>query len=1240
MRKYWKRLQLQFLFLFFILLYSPAFSIRAELFNDSDWQCGTPELIKSEYILTPNSEWQFAKQTLELAKAQLANRSPNSVRPAPQSQVGDQLELYTHIPPGKIRAICKRVGKYAYVFVDNAVSNLVAEADLDNIINTFDNHTYPQVHAYLGTEWKPGIDMDARIILLLHDVGGNGSGTGYGGYFSPEDEIPNVSNSNHREIIYIDVYYPTQKRHALHSTIAHEFTHLMNWFQNGGSVDETWLEEAVPSFAEWKIYDYVHWIYVENFFNDPSTSLVSSNSEDISYGASFLFLLYLYEKYGGEKIIKEIVAQNMRGIAAINAALKKLGYNIRFSDVFNQWAIANLVNDTRQDSLYGYDSDNMAKYRIKPNVQIIERNYPVRRTGTINDWAATYVTFENLPPTLSITFDGESPGIFNAQVLRIDPLGNISSSTIELNAQNDGAYQANNLHADEQLILIFSSSLSGTYRYEAVANVVNIDVGEPIQVENGEDAPLILTLPVGSRIRQNSGDSRTPGEFGYEAIYLGNLHLSSSYTGIFIDLTPVPSPPGGEGRYAYVTGEWGLEIFDISQTSGVPRHIGEIPTPGTAENISVQNGYAYVAAGEAGMQIIDVRQPKNPLFLTSYRDGLTYVHKIQVIGDYAYLADLSEGLQILDISDLGNPHLVGNYKPKGKTFALHVSGQYAYTTDNEQGFQILDISDRKSPKLVGSADIAGYDIVTSDGYAYLAYGNLAILDIRNPIAPQIIAEDIQTPGQVVSVQWQNDYIYAADLEGGLAILDVSDVRNPRVIGRQNTAGQAFDVAIQGDYAYIADGYGGLQTIDISIPNHTQWVSQYDASGFAYAVDVYEEPALSKAKGYAYIADGEGGLRIVDVSDPSAATLKSQFRIPSSAYDVDVHDGYAYVAAGEAGLLVIDIRNSDAPPPSPLVHRGETVAQIQTPNLAWGITISENYAYLAADELWVVDISNPENPKTIAVHQIEGYAYKTRIAGNHAYVAALDGGIQILDITQPEKLNIIGHYDTGDIAKAIDISGNYAYIADSVSGMQIVDISNPQQPQFAGVYLTDAETVDVRVNRGYVYLLSRKSLEILSLQEPAKPELVEQFDNLNWAGGLNVSEKLIYVADGYDLKIFRFDSKAPWAVDDSALESSYTATKPILRYQLGQNYPNPFNPETWIPYQLAESGNVTISIYNLKGELIRTIKLGRKEAGSYLSKEKSAHWDGRNETGERVANGIYFYAMRANGFKATKKMVVR
>jgi hypothetical protein len=89
----------------------------------------------------------------------------------------------------------------------------------------------------------------------------------------------------------------------------------------------------------------------------------------------------------------------------------------------------------------------------------------------------------------------------------------------------------------------------------------------------------------------------------------------------------------------------------------------------------------------------------------------------------------------------------------------------------------------------------------------------------------------------------------------------------------------------------------------------------------------------------------------------------------------------------------------------------------------------------------------------------------------------------------------------------------------------------------------------------------------------------------------------------------------------------------------QNYPNPFNPETWIPYQLASDASVTISIYNLKGQLVRELSLGRKEAGVYVAKEESAYWDGRNNAGERVSTGLYFYQIQAGSFEATKRMVI-
>ena len=89
----------------------------------------------------------------------------------------------------------------------------------------------------------------------------------------------------------------------------------------------------------------------------------------------------------------------------------------------------------------------------------------------------------------------------------------------------------------------------------------------------------------------------------------------------------------------------------------------------------------------------------------------------------------------------------------------------------------------------------------------------------------------------------------------------------------------------------------------------------------------------------------------------------------------------------------------------------------------------------------------------------------------------------------------------------------------------------------------------------------------------------------------------------------------------------------------QNFPNPFNPETWIPYQLAENADVSINIYNVSGKVIKTLHLGQKEAGFYMTRSKSAYWDGRNKSGERVASGVYFYQLKAGEFSAVRKMVI-
>ena len=89
-----------------------------------------------------------------------------------------------------------------------------------------------------------------------------------------------------------------------------------------------------------------------------------------------------------------------------------------------------------------------------------------------------------------------------------------------------------------------------------------------------------------------------------------------------------------------------------------------------------------------------------------------------------------------------------------------------------------------------------------------------------------------------------------------------------------------------------------------------------------------------------------------------------------------------------------------------------------------------------------------------------------------------------------------------------------------------------------------------------------------------------------------------------------------------------------------NYPNPFNPETWIPYQLSEAAEVTVTIHASDGKQVRTLEFGQLSAGIYQTKGRAAYWDGRNAQGEPVASGVYFYTLTAGDFSATRKMLIR
>ena len=124
-----------------------------------------------------------------------------------------------------------------------------------------------------------------------------------------------------------------------------------------------------------------------------------------------------------------------------------------------------------------------------------------------------------------------------------------------------------------------------------------------------------------------------------------------------------------------------------------------------------------------------------------------------------------------------------------------------------------------------------------------------------------------------------------------------------------------------------------------------------------------------------------------------------------------------------------------------------------------------------------------------------------------------------------------------------------------------------------------------------------------------------------------------------VELIRSPEESPQALHAIQALEKLVLSPPPPQNLLLQNYPNPFNPETWLPFQITATSDVSIHIYSDHGHLVRRIPLGILPPGRYISRSDSAHWDGKNGLGEPVAAGTYFYTLSTETFRATKKMIV-
>ena len=1188
-----------------LVLINLIFSIVNGFVFADPWLCGTP-LLHQEHLMQHPPE--------EVAAA-----------PAAPVQIGETEQFFIHIPEGKVTATCIAKSEHLYVYIENSVRGMLTDAEAVAIGREFDTRIYQKVRDWMGTEWKPGLDRDNRITLLMHDVGMNDSGLDYGGYFAPADQLPTAPNSNRREMLYMDIFqFRERPRHTFYSSLAHEFAHLVNWFQNGGTTDQRWLEEGTASFVEWAVYGTVHTIFVDGYLRNPSVSLAYENTWDVYYGGAFMLMLYLYEQYGGSELIRGIVRSDALGEQAIDAALAGRGRSDRFSTVFLNWGLANLQNTQAENRKLGYTA--LRNRKVTASVPRVF-NYPHAENSVgIDQWSAHYIRFGNLPKILDLSITGTGSGNLYATTLYLPSNGRAVVTPVPFDTENRGHIRREGLQRNDEIVLMVTADTPQMFRYTAVDIHDDFVVGA-LRERIAGSTPVSVTSALGNRTQLSMFP--TGLKLGTQLRPMTQIHLASDYTDVAISSTDAP--------YLYAASDWGFEIFSLSEPTK-PVRIAEIATPGQARSIVVDGGTAYVADGTAGVHVIDISVPTAPKVVKTL-GGFTDARKVETAGNNLYVLGTERGLLVFNQNDARNaqtPRPRRFFRTAGTPMNVVIRDKTIYVSDDRHGLYILEQSpfgdfvfQSVVPVLANAYEIAE----TADAaYAFIASGNLTLVDVTDIQNPEAGLR-LNTPGSATGIQLRNNTVYLTDQQAGLHIIDVHNPQQPRRISSQPTFGNATDVVIRDALAYVADGKGGIQTLDISNPESPRWLHRYAFGGSVYGLDVIE---TTEGEPTVYVANGVSGLSTLEFTTPYHGTLARNLSFPTAALNfeeqlgsasctkVRVQNGYGFVAA-ETGMFVVNFAANTV------------VAHIPTTAPVSDIALHEGYAYLCAESLIVVDSRVPQQSRIVSERDVPGSAYRVVVdaaSPSSAYVAALEGGLHIFDITSPAVPRPVGHYVTRGNATGVRVTGDRAYLLDSGVGVTVLDVSEPRAPKLHGVYENDALPIDAQVDKNYLYLLDSKSVQLIDTQTL---KATSHFDGLWFPSELKLTDTALYVADLYQLRIFRvYPEGYSLAVEETTpsdwIPNAIDST-PVNR--LSQNFPNPFNPETWIPYQLASNVNVSLYIYDAQGRCVYSKRLGYRKAGSHTT-----YWDGRNIAGEPVASGIYFYSIRAGDFHATRKMLIQ
>ena len=441
----------------------------------------------------------------------------------------------------------------------------------------------------------------------------------------------------------------------------------------------------------------------------------------------------------------------------------------------------------------------------------------------------------------------------------------------------------------------------------------------------------------------------------------------------------------GSFAYCTVTGLDGdsLYVIDVSDPTQ-PAKVGSLsirvsPWDDYGNCVAASGSLVY-AAGSAGLAVVDVSAPSEPMMRGTWSGG-SVSSIVTAPGDLLCTASLWDTFRVFDVFDPDEPSMIGSLVMALELYSA-TNGLVFGVSRFGRSFDILNVSNPTQPELQYSlnttADLPS-DLQVVVNYAYnLSMNRLVTLDVTVPSDPTVVNTLQVTDGN--SMALQDPYLYIAT-SSDLKIVDISNPTAPFVAAIALDQRFVNGVAIQGNYAFVGLGYGrrGVTTLDVQNPLSPVLVDSVNLGPYSKICGIGES--------HLYVAtishENCSGLQIVDISDPENLALAGYFLSPIWPHDcvaeVKELDAFALVAYEASGLMILNIED----PNNPWLYSGYTQSFI--------VDLALDYPYLYAADLftglYVLDISDLSSPVLVVNDQSGRAAWRVAAANGYIYSAS-------------------------------------------------------------------------------------------------------------------------------------------------------------------------------------------------------------------------------------------------------------